>query len=138
MGTIQTKVTKTLFFIIINNYSKKFENIEYEGVFFMKNKTIIFIKNKIINDKTTLDVLSKSKNKKLGLDMSCVETIYSNLFVVSLFLNKFNLFNLKNEVLIYLSLILKENNLKSYVNEFDFQENKRELVRRKFFIASST
>ena len=138
MGTIQTKVTKTLFFIIINNYSKKFENIEYEGVFFMKNKTIIFIKNKIINDKTTLDVLSKSKNKKLGLDMSCVETINSNLFVESLLLNKFKLFNLKNEVLIYLSLILKENNLKSYVNEFDFQENKRELVRRKFFIASST
>ncbi len=104
----------------------------------MKNKTVIFIKNKIINDKTILDILTKFKNKSLGLDMSCVETINSKLFIENLLLNKFKLFNLKNEVLVYLCLILKENNLKSFVNEFDFQENKRELVRRKFFVASNT
>ncbi len=104
----------------------------------MNKKTIIFIKNKIINDKIILDILAQFKNKKLGLDMSCVESINSNLFIKSLLSNKFKLFNLKSEVLSYLSLVLKENNLRSYMNEFDFQEEKRELTRRKFFIASNT
>ena len=102
----------------------------------MKNKTIIFIKDKIINDCTVSDILKDFKNKNLGLDMSCVDSINSKLFIENLLSNKFKLFNLKSETLAFLSLILQDSSLKSYINKTDFIDEKRELVRRKFFIAS--
>jgi hypothetical protein len=103
----------------------------------MKNKTIIFIKDKIINDCTVSDILKDFKNKNLGLDMSCVDSINSKLFIENLLSNKFKLFNLKSETLAFLSLILQDSSLKSYINKTDFIDEKRELVRRKFFIASN-
>ena len=104
----------------------------------MKNKTVIFIENRIIDDNITKYILNSSKNKKLGLDMSNVESINSKLFIKSLLSDKFKLFNLQNEILTYLSLVLKGGDLKSYINKTDFMEEKRGLIRRKFFIASSS
>jgi len=104
----------------------------------MKSKTVIFIENRIIDDDITFNILNSFKNKKLGLDMSNVESINSKLFIKSLLSDKFKLFNLQNETLTYLSLILKEGALKSYINKSDFMEEKRELIRRKFFIAQSS
>ena len=101
----------------------------------MKNRQIIRIKSRIVDDSTILDILRSTECKNAGLDMSCVESINSKIFIDSLVKDKFKLFNLNSEMLAYLSLILKGNNLKSYVNKFDFIEEKRELVRRKFLIA---
>ncbi len=101
----------------------------------MKNKRIIRIKNKIVDDNLILDILNDKNCKNAGLDMSNVESINSKLFIESLVKDKFKLFNLNSEMLAYLSLILKDNALKSYVNKFDFIEEKRELIRRKFLIA---
>ena len=101
----------------------------------MKNKRIIRIKNKIVDDNLILDILNDKNCKNAGLDMSDVESINSKLFIESLVKDKFKLFNLNSEMLAYLSLILKDNALKSYVNKFDFIEEKRELIRRKFLIA---
>ena len=88
-----------------------------------------------MDDNLILDILNDKNCKNAGLDMSNVESINSKLFIESLVKDKFKLFNLNSEMLAYLSLILKDNALKSYVNKFDFIEEKRELIRRKFLIA---
>ena len=100
-------------------------------------KEIVFI----INQKTVDDVLVKkiiettSSNKKIGLDMQNVETINSSLLIEYLIQNKIKLFNPKSEILAYLSLVLKDGFLKSYINFSDFSNNKRELIKRHFLIA---
>ena len=105
-----------------------------DGNIIMKSKTVIFIENRIIDDDITIDILNSFKNKKLGLDMSNVESINSKLFIKSLLSDKFKLFNLQNETLTYLSLILKNGKLHSYMNFNDFKTNKRELIRRRFIV----
>ena len=67
--------------------------------------------------------------------MKNVQTIKSKKFIISLLENKFKLFNLKNEILTYLSIILKDGYLKSYINKNDFIKNKRELIKRRFLVA---
>ena len=98
-----------------------------------KNKIVFKIKKEIIDDNLTKKILSRiSKNKKTGLDMSFVKAIQSKLFINALLKNQFKLFNLKSEILTYLCLILKDGFLRSYMNINDFEQNKRELVKRKF------
>ena len=100
-----------------------------------KNKTIFLINREIIDD-GFVDLFIKSiKNfSNIGLNMTKVKTIKSKKFIELLLSDKFKLFNLRNEVLIYLSIIIKNGFLKSYSNENDFILNKRELMRRKFFV----
>lgn len=98
----------------------------------MKNKSIIYISKKVIDDEITNKILSVSKHKNIKINMKNVETINSKIFIEKLLSNKFKLFNLKNEILIYLSLILKDGFLKAYMSEWDCRENKRELIRRNF------
>ena len=99
-------------------------------------KNILIINNEIIDDTLTCRILKIIKNrKKIGLDMRNVQTIKSKKFIASLLENKFKLFNLKSEILTYLSIILKDGYLKSYVNENDFTKNKRELIKRRFLVA---
>ena len=74
-------------------------------------------------------------DKKIGLDMSMVQNIDSPLLIKYLLQNKIKLFNLQSEVLTYLSIILKDGFLKSFINYSDFKENKRELIKRKFLVA---
>lgn len=101
-----------------------------------KNETIFVINDEVIDDCCIAEIISEvSLNKKIGIDMKNVKNINSQHFVEYLLLNKIKLFNLKSEVLAYLSLILKDGFLKSYINYSDFSENKRELMRRKFFVA---
>lgn len=104
----------------------------------MENKVTILIKNKTIDDNVVNGILFEFKDKTLGLDMSYVNTVNSKLFIENILSDKFKLYNTKSEVLSYLSLILKENNLKSYMNKSDFERDKRELIRKKFLIANNT
>ncbi len=100
------------------------------------NKNILIINSEIIDDALTCRILKIIKNrKKIGLDMKNVQTIKSKKFIISLLENKFKLFNLKNEILTYLSIILKDGYLKSYINKNDFIKNKRELIKRRFLVA---
>jgi len=95
-------------------------------------KIILTIKTKVVDDFLVGDILKNLKPKKrTGLNMKHVETINSQLFIDCLLSNKFKLFNLKDEVLLYLSFILKDGFLKSYMNIEDFKSDKRELIRRK-------
>jgi len=100
-----------------------------------KKETILFVNKKNIDDKTAREILKfTSSKKRVGLDMSKVETIQSENFISYLNENKFKLFNLKSELLAYLSLIFNGGFLKTYVLKEDFSQNKRELIMRHFFV----
>ena len=82
-----------------------------------------------------MDLLKKIDCKEyIALDMSNVEEIRSFVFIEALQKNKFRLINVQTEVLTYLSLVLKNGFLKTYINKEDLLNNKRELLRRRFLI----
>lgn len=98
-----------------------------------KGKIVLIIENETIDDNITKEILSNiHPTKKIGLDMKGVKTIKSKEFIKNLILCKFYLFNLTSELLCYLSLIIKDGFLKSFINKSDFIFEKRELKRRKF------
>ena len=101
-----------------------------------KNCKIILINQEVVDDFLCEKILlSYKKNEKLGLDMKNVKCVKGFSFVKNLLENNFKLFNLKDELLVYLSIALKNGSLKSYLNKNDFLENKRELIKRSFLIA---
>ncbi len=101
-----------------------------------KNKIIITINKNKIDDNLTEEITKITKKHQIiGLDMKNVISINSKKFIEFLLTDKFKLFNLKNEVLLYISIILKEGSLKSYISKDDFIENKRELIKRRFLVA---
>ncbi len=101
-----------------------------------KKEIVFFINTKIIDDNLINQIISQIQDdKKIGLDMSMVQNIDSPLLIKYLLQNKIKLFNLQSEVLTYLSIILKDGFLKSFINYSDFKENKRELIKRKFLVA---
>ena len=97
---------------------------------------IIFtIENEVIDDYLCNSIVSELQpGKKIGIDMRHVNKIEGKNFTKYLLENKYKLFNIKNEVLTYLAIILKDGLLKSFMNREDFFENKRELVRRRFVV----
>ena len=100
-----------------------------------KNSIIFTIENEIIDDFLCNSIVSEIfTDKKIGIDMKHVEKIEGKVFIKYLLENKFKLFNIKSEVLTYLSIILKDGILKSFMNKNDFFENKRELIRRRFAV----
>lgn len=102
----------------------------------LDNEIIFILKNEVIDNFLTKKIISQiDKNCHVGLDMTRVRHIKSQYFIKCLIKNKFKLYNLQNEVLTYLALVLKDNSLKSFMNLSDFRENKRELVKRRFRIA---
>lgn len=102
----------------------------------LKNEIVFIIDKKIINDKYTKKIIKRIKpDTKTGLDMKKVKTLNSALFIKCLIEDKFKLYNLNSEILTYLSIVLKDGKLKSYINFKDFIEDKRELIRRRFFVA---
>ena len=103
----------------------------------IQKKEIVFVINKeFVDDVLACQIISKIKSKKrVGLDMTKVQSVNSPVLVKYLLENKIKLFNLKSEVLAYFSLVLKDGFLKSYINYSDFKENKRELIKRKLLIA---
>ncbi len=101
-----------------------------------KNKTIFLINCEIIDQNFMTEIEKHIKpDSKIGLDMKNVKTIKSNKFIEFLLKDKFKLFNLKNEVLIYLFLIMKNGFLKTYLSENDFRFEKREFIKRRFQVA---
>ena len=93
--------------------------------------TVFQINKPIIDDFLTEKILKEtSLSKKIGLDMSLVISIQSKLFIDNVLKDKFKLFNLKTEIILYLSLIIKNGSLKSYMNYNDFSKDKRELFKR--------
>jgi hypothetical protein len=101
-----------------------------------KNELVFVINEKKVDDILACQIISQIPLKKrVGLDMSQVLDIDSPILIDYLLQNKIKLFNLKSEVLAYLSLILKDGFLKSYINYSDFSQDKRELIKRKFLIA---
>ena len=87
-----------------------------------KNKKEAFfcVENKVIDDFVTIELLEKLEQKEfLALDMACVEEVKSSKFIEALLENKFRMVNLQVEVLAYLSLILKDGFLKTYINKND-------------------
>lgn len=104
---------------------------------FLKNKKEAFfcVENKVVDDFVTIELLEKLEQREfLALDMTCVEEIKSSKFIKALLENKFRMVNLQVEVLAYLSLVLKDGFLKTYINKNDLINNKRELLRRRFLI----
>ena len=98
----------------------------------MKN-FIYKIDEETIDDKSAKKILQKiSKIKKPLLDMGMVKNIKSKLFIKYLLEDKFKLFNLENDLLIYLAIVLKGGFLKTYMSALDFASQKRELIRRRF------
>ena len=105
------------------------------SVQYTKDELIFIINEEVIQDSLIEKVVNQIKPKyKIGLDMKKVKALNSDLFIKYLINNKFKLYNLQNDVITYLSMILKNGNLKSYLNFEDFKNNKRELVRRRFSI----
>ena len=101
-----------------------------------KREIVFLINSETIDNSLMEDIIKNiSPDTKTGFDMGAVKTIKSSLFIEYLLSNKIKLFNLSGEVLAYLSLILKEGFLKSYINYSDFKDNKRELIRRRFSAA---
>ncbi len=100
------------------------------------NKEVVLVLDKEIIDNDFVDeIISQiDPKRRLGLDMSRVKTIKSFAFIKHLLNDKFRLFNIQSEVLAYLSLVLGGGFLKSYVNQSDFSQNKRELIRRHFLV----
>ncbi len=100
-----------------------------------ENGIIFTIENNIIDDKLCELIVSElSLNMKAGIDMRHVNKIKGKKFTKYLLENKYKLFNIKNEVLTYLAIILKDGVLKSFMSKDDFFENKRELIKRKFLV----
>lgn len=100
-----------------------------------KKEVVLVLDKEVIDNDFVKEILSQiDPNKRLGLDMSHVKTIKSFNFIKHLINDKFRLFNIQSEVLAYLSLVLGGGFLKSYVNQSDFSQNKRELIRRHFLV----
>lgn len=103
---------------------------------FTKDEIVFIIDDEIIDNSLVRKIISNIKpNCKIGLDMRNVKALKSSLFIKYLNKEKYSLYNLRNEVMTYLSLIIKNGRLKSFMNYKDFKENKRELIRRRFIIA---
>ena len=101
-----------------------------------KNKIVFNIDQSYIDDVLICNIISSMpQNKIIGINMKNIQKINSPILIEYLLKNKIKLFNLQSEVLAYLALILKDGFLKSYVNFSDFEENKRELIKRHFFVA---
>lgn len=101
-----------------------------------KNKTIFSINCEIIDENfMTIFNHAAESFSNVGVDMKNVKTVKSKKFIELLASNKFKLFNLQNEILIYLLLIMDNGFLKSYLNESDFHLDKREFVKRRFLVA---
>ena len=100
---------------------------------FGKDEIVYVINDEIIKDSLIKKIVNDIKPKhKIGLDMKNVKALHSSLFIKYLNYDKYRLYNLQNDVLTYLSIVLKNGKLKSYMSIKDFQSNKRELIRRKF------
>ena len=67
--------------------------------------------------------------------MKNVKNINSKKFISNLVNNNFKLYNIQNEVLVFLAIVLKDGFLKSYMTLEDLYKNKRELVKRHFLVA---
>lgn len=101
-----------------------------------KNEIVFIINNKIIDDNLACEIINQIPPKKrVGLDLSKVQNIKSQILIKYLLNNKIKLFNPQSEVLAYLALILKDGFLKTYINYFDFKDDKRELIKRHFLVA---
>ena len=101
-----------------------------------ENEIIIVVENDAIDDDFVNSLFcTLNCAKKVGLDMRNVKAVKSRVFVEKLLDGKFRLYNLESEILAYLSIVLKDGFLKSYMSYSDFKENKRELIRRKLFVA---
>lgn len=100
-----------------------------------ENEIVFVVNNETIKDSLVKEILKNiNPEYKIGIDMKSVSNINSTLFIKCLNENKFKLYNIKNEVLTCLSIILKDGKLRSYMNYEDFKYDKRELVRRRFSI----
>ena len=100
-----------------------------------ESEIVYIIDDEVINDSLIKKIIDDIEPKyKIGIDMSHVKALSSSLFIKYLNDNKYKLYNLQNEVLTYLSLIMKDGKLKSYMNFKDFKNNKRELMRRRFIV----
>ena len=100
-----------------------------------KNEKIFVINEHSIDEKIAKKIIKNIKpNIRTGLDMKKVKTLNSELFIQYLIDNKFKLYNLDSELMTYLSIVLKDGRLRSYINFKDFSEDKRELIRRKFVV----
>lgn len=101
-----------------------------------KNEIVFIINQDVVDDILVHEILKNiPKNKKIGLDMKKVQSIDSPVLIKQLLKNKIKLFNPTSEVLAYLSIILKDGFLKSYINYSDFSKDKRELIKRRFLVA---
>ena len=97
------------------------------------NEIVYIINDEIVKDSLIRSIACDIKPKyKIGLDMKNVKTLNSYLFLKYLKNNKYKLYNITNEVLTYLSIIVKDGKLNSYMNFKDFKFDKRELIRRHF------
>ena len=99
-----------------------------------KDEIIYTINGQIIDDLLVDNILC-TKNKKIGIIMQNVKNINSKKFILNLVNNNFRLYNIRNEVLVFLAIILKDGFLKSYMTLEDLYNNKRELVKRHFLVA---
>ena len=101
------------------------------------NKEIVYVINdEIIKDALIEKIVNDIKpNYKIGLDMKNVKTLDSVIFIKYLKENRYKLYNLQNDVLTYLALILQDGKLKSYMSFEDFKFDKHELIKRNFKIA---
>lgn len=105
---------------------------EIEG----KKEIIFTINSSTINDETVNRIFDLGIiSKKIGINMQNVSCIKSGKFIKCLLENKFRLYNLQNDVLVYLAIIMKDGFLKSHMSYEDLSENKRELVKRHFLVA---
>ena len=99
------------------------------------NEIVYIINDKIIEDKIIKKIIKDiNPDYKIGFDMRNVKSLSSALFLKYLNCNKYKLYNLQNEVLTYLSIVIKSGRLKSYMNYEDFKNNKRELIKRRFSV----
>ncbi len=104
---------------------------------FAKDEIVFVINDEIIDNSLVKKIIENIEpNYKIGLDMKNVKALRSPLFIEYLNKEKYKLYNLRNEIMTYLSLIIKNGRLRSFMNYKDFNENKRELVRRRFIIVS--
>ncbi len=102
---------------------------------FLNGEVIYNINSEIIDEKIMNNIIKTIKpNIKTGLNMKNVKSITSVNFIKYLLEDRFKLFNIQSELLAYISLVLKDNFLKSFMNYEDFSSNKRELIKRKFII----
>ena len=102
---------------------------------FTKSEMVFVIDGEVVEDSIVAKIVNNIKPEyKIGIDMKNVKTLNSSLFIKYLNKGIFKLYNLQNEILTYLSIIIRDGKLRSFMNFEDFKNNKRELVRRKFII----